>query len=216
MSRFLGPIHHWLFNKIRSNEELELNIIDNVQTRLNVNIDDIVSASRTQIGDIMEDKNLEEIIDTDNIHGWLQEKITLVETRQAYIIKNIVDKFEDKGLDIIKETYKDQAIKCANDAKLNSDVSSPEDIYKALNNYILDGMPCDNVNNMTANEEDRLEWKVARCLHKGYWEKVGASTEVLYELRKIWIENFVQNVNEDYKYEFKIEDGIMVHEIKNN
>ena len=214
MSRFLGPIHHWLFNKIRSNEELELDIIDNVQTRLNVNIDDIVSASRTQIADIMEDKNLEEIIDTDNIHGWLQEKITLVETRQAYVIKNIVDKFEDKGIDVIKETYKEQAIKCAEDAKLNSDVSSPAAIYKSLNNYILDGMPCDNVNNMTANEEDRLEWKVGRCLHKGYWEKVGASTELLYDLRKIWIENFVKNANEDYRYEFKIEDGIMVHEIK--
>ena len=214
MSRFLGPIHHWLFNKIRSNEELELNIIDNVQTRLNVNIDDIVSASRTQIADIMEDKNLEEIIDTDNIHGWLQEKITLVETRQAYVIKNIVDKFEDKGFDVIKETYKEQSIKCAEDAKLNSDVSSPAAIYKSLNNYILDGMPCDNVNNMTANEEDRLEWKVGRCLHKGYWEKVGASTELLYDLRKIWVENFVQNANEDYRYEFKIEDGIMIHEIK--
>ena len=214
MSRFLGPIHHWLFNKIRSNEELELNIIDNVQTKLNVNIDEIVSSSRSQIGDIMEDKNLEEIIDTDNIHGWLQEKITLVETRQAFVIKNIVDKFEGKGVDIIKETYKNKAIKCAKDAKLNSDVSSPASIYKALNNYILDGMPCDNVNNITVNEEDILEWKVGRCLHKGYWEKVGASTDLLYELRKIWIENFVQNANEDYRYEFKIEDGIMVHEIK--
>ncbi|WP_099188979.1 hypothetical protein [Tepidibacter mesophilus] len=214
MSRFLGPIHHWLFNKIKSNEELELNIIDNVQTKLNVNIDDIVTDSRTKIADIMEDKNLEEIIDTDNIHGWLQDKITLVETRQAYVIKNIVDKFKDKGFDVIKETYKNQAIKCAEDAKLNSDVSSPEAIYKSLNNYILDGMPCDNVNNITVTEEDRLEWKVGRCLHKGYWEKVGASTDLLYELRKIWVGNFVQNANEDYRYEFKIEDGIMVHEIK--
>ncbi len=214
MSRFLGPIHHWLFNKIRLNEELELNIIDNVQTRLNVNINDIVSMSRTEIADPIENKELEELIDTDNIHGWLQEKITLVETRQAYVIKAIVDKFGDKGVDIIKETYKEQAIKCAEDAKLNSDVSSPAAIYKSLNNYILDGMPCDNVNNMTANEEDRLEWKVERCLHRGYWEKVGASTELLYELRKIWIENFVESSNENYRYEFNIEDGMMVHQIK--
>ncbi|CAH2214514.1 hypothetical protein [Tepidibacter aestuarii] len=214
MSRFLGPIHQWLFNKIRSSEELELKIIENIQTKLDVNIDDIVSTSRTKIAEPIENKELEELVDTDNIHGWLQEKITLVETRQAYIIKNIVDRFEDKGLNVIKETYKEQAIKSAEDAKLNSDVSNPAAIYKSLNNYILDGMPCDNVNNITVNAEDRLEWKVARCLHKGYWEKVGASTELLYELRKIWIENFVKNANENYRYEFKIEDGIMVHEIK--
>ncbi|RKD31930.1 hypothetical protein [Thermohalobacter berrensis] len=218
MSRFLAPIHFWLFNKIKLYEKLEYEIVENIEKELSANISDIVSDLRNKIGNPIEDKPLDELIDTNNIHGWLQNKINIAETRQAALITEIIKKFGDKGLNIVKESYKDQAIRCGKEASKELDVSTAPSLYKALNNYILDGMPCDNVNNITIEENDRLQWKVVNCLHKGYWEEVEGDINILYELREIWISNFIRNANPDFDYQFKIDKiddrKILVHEIK--
>lgn len=218
MSRFLGPIHHWLFHKIKLYEQLEAQIVSNFEKEYGQEILSMFSEFSNDIGNPMENKPLEDLIDTNNIHGWLQNKIIIAETRQAALITKAIAQYGEKALSIVKEAYKNQAIESGKDAQANSEVSSAPQIYKALNNYILDGMPCDNVNNITVNEPERLEWKVLDCLHKGYWEKVDGDTNLLYELRKIWISNFVSNANPEFKYSFNMEsiNGkiVLVHEIK--
>lgn len=217
MSRFLGPIHHWLFNKIKLYEELETDIIENAKKGLEGSIENQISSIRDEIGHPIPDKPLEEVIDTNNIHGWLQERITVAETRQAAIITYLIEKFDSKALEIIKDAYSKQGTKTGIDARNNYEVETADQLYKALNNYILDGMPCDNVNNITINSEERLQWKVMNCLHKGYWNKVDGDINVLYDLREIWITNFIENANPKFKYQFNIEENngqkILVHEI---
>ncbi len=218
MSRFLGPIHHWLFNKITLYEGLESDIIRNVEEKFEVSLSDITNELQSKIGSPIENKPLEELIDTNNIHGWLQNKITIAETRQAAIITSIVNKYGEEGISIIKECYKNQAIESGEDAKGKYDVNSPAALYKALNNYILDGMPCDNVNNITINEDNTLEWKVSNCLHKNYWQSVNGDLDTLYELREIWISNFIKSANTNFTYIFKDEhmDGnrLLIHRIE--
>ncbi len=217
MSRFLGPIHQWLFNKIKLYEDLESNIIENVQKDLDVDMGDMVSGLQEQLGSPMPNRPLEELIDTDNIHGWLQNRITIAETRQAALITNIIEKFGDKGLDIVKNTYENHGEACGNDGKENYEVTTAQELYKALNNYILNGMPCDNANNITINEENRLQWKVESCLHKGYWENVKGDLNVLYELQEIWMSSFIKNANTKFEFSFSIEENngqkVLVYEI---
>lgn len=218
MSKFLGPIHHWLFDKIKLYENLESDIIEKVEERLNISLSDINTKLENKIGHKVPNRPLEELIDTNNIHGWLQNKISIAETRQAALITYIVDEYGEEGRNIIKECYRNQALKCGKDAKSQYDIGSAQAIYKALNNYILDGMPCDNVNNITVNEDNRLEWKVSNCLHKNYWDSVDGNLDILYELRKIWIAHFIESANPNYKYYFNIENmgnnKILIHEIK--
>lgn len=206
MSKFLGPIHHWLFNKIKLYEKLESDIIESIEKKLDSSLSEITNLLQGKFGYPLKDKPLEELIDTNNIHGWLQSKISTAETRQAALITYIVNKYDEKGINIIKECYKNQALKSGKDARSKYDTSSAETIYKALNNYILDGMPCDNVNNATINEDNILEWKVTNCLHKNYWQSVNGSLNILYELRKIWISSFVKSSNPDFTYSFKSKD----------
>ncbi|WP_432666158.1 hypothetical protein R9X47_07540 [Wukongibacter baidiensis] len=217
MSRFLGPIHHWLFNKIKLYEGLESDIIEKAEGKLSVNLSQITEELKNKVGAPIEDKPLEELIDTNNIHGWLQNKITIAETRQAALITFIVDKHGKEGIDIVKECYKSQAIESGEDAKSKYDLDSAPLLYKALNNYILDGMPCDNVNNITINEDNKLEWKVTNCLHKNYWLDVNGDLDTLYELRKVWISNFVSSANPSFTYNFISEGGdgnrLLIHQI---
>lgn len=206
MSRFLGPIHHWLFNKIKLHEELEQELVDRFKTEYGGEIDNIVEKNRKKFGDLLPNQPLEEIIDTDNIHGWLQNKISIVETRQTSILGDLFKKYKTDGVLLANTVYEQHGIKCGKMARENNAVSSAEDIYKTLNNYILDGMPCDNANNVTEISNDYLEYKQIQCLHIGYWNKAGVDSKKMYDLRSIWTEAFVNTLNPDFKYQVTIEN----------
>ena len=45
-------------------------------------------------------KNIEDIIDKSNIHGWLQDKISSVETRTAFTITEMIKKYGEEAEDI--------------------------------------------------------------------------------------------------------------------
>lgn len=213
MSKFLGPIHHWLFNKIVLFEELEKAIVNNVESDMNVNLDEIVNKAKESLGDYVPNASLEDLIDTTNIHGWLQSKINVAETRHAKIISDIINTHGNEALTIIKNTYKEQGKTSGLDAKIKSDLNTPGDMFKTLNNYLLDGMPCDNVNNIIINEENLLQWDVKNCLHKKYWNNVSNDINIFYELRKGWIEQFVNNANSDMTYVFTVNDNVLVNKI---
>ncbi len=88
MSRFLGPIHHWLYSKINLLEDIEKGILTKVA-------DPAVQASLEKelvdtYGPYLNHAPLESLIDQDNIHGWLQNKIKIAELRQSRLIEKIV------------------------------------------------------------------------------------------------------------------------------
>lgn len=213
MSRFLGPIHHWLFNKIKLHEELEKNILSSLENKYGLEIDQTHNIFTNQYGDFIEDKPLEEVIDTDNIHGWLQNNINIVETRFADFITTILDKFPGEATRLIEKEYEKQGQECGLDAKEKYPVNDAMEIYKALNNYILDGMPCDNANNVTNSNEEKVEWQVTNCLHKKYWEKVNGNTDIYHNLRSLWNSNFIENANSSFGYEYEDNKGTLEHKI---
>jgi hypothetical protein len=93
--------------------------------------------------------------------------------------------------------------------------TAPE-IYKAINDYLLEGMPCDRVNFVTENSDDKLQWKTTECLHRGYWREAGADIDTLYKLRFAWIESFVISSNPEFQYIHNNGDNIeslFIHEI---
>lgn len=218
MSRYLAPIHTWLFNKIKMHEALEKLTLSKYKDIYGQNIDDIADSAYEKYGLPLEDKPIEELIDTSNIHGWLQNRIDITETRQSFILTSILSKHGNEAKGTALEVYAKQGAECGKDAAANFDTVEAPQIYQALNNYILDGMPCDNVNSVTFKSSEKLVWKNSQCLHRGYWEKAGADLDFLYELRYTWIRNFVENANGKYTFVESKEttDGteVFVHEIR--
>ncbi|KYH29600.1 hypothetical protein [Clostridium colicanis] len=204
MSRFLAPIHTWLFNKIKLYEALEKNVIDNLNNNPKTSILDILKDIENRYPAPLDDSPLEEIIDLTNIHGWLQNRIRIAETRQAYLITKVVEKFGDEGFNLVKQAYIEQGKAAGCDAAEKYSVSTPEDLFKALNNYILEGMPCDNANSIMRSEEDIIEWRTVTDLHKDYWETVGGDAANFYELRRNWVESFIESANPEFKYSFEV------------
>lgn len=207
MSKFLAPIHFWLFNKVKIHEALERDIEEGFKAKYGNAITDIVNKNISQYGDRLESDRLDEIIDESNIHGWLQKNIAVVETRQAAILGDIFSEFGDEAVDLARDIFKSNAIKNAELAKTEIAIDTPESVYKSINNYILDGMPCDNAGRVTHSDNEMLESVQNTCLHIVYWKTAGVDVDIMYDLRTSWIDAFVSGLGDKFKYTLDIDNS---------
>lgn len=199
MSLFLGKIHHWLFKKITWFENLEEKILEFAGNN-GFNTDKIKEDIYGRFGKPTEKKPLEEIIDTTNIHGWLQGRINSAEGRQAALITLILNENTEYKKDLL-ELFKKQGENAGNEYKDINIPNSPNEVFNALNEYILEGMPCDRVNEVTENNENEIVWETTQCLHSVHYEAVGGDVKNFYDLREEWIKAFVKNLNNDFIFE---------------
>ena len=199
MSLFLGKIHYWLFIIIRWFENLEENIIDLAKSE-GLDAENIRKDIESKYGKKLPNKPLEELIDTSNIHNWLQGQIHSAERRNAAWTKLLIEANEE-NFKKLEEIYKEQGIVAANEVKDEGKlVDTPNEIFNAMNDYILDGMPCDRVNEVILNEENKITWQVRIDVHKDIWDKVGCDVNYFYNLRNAWIKSFVSNLNSNFRY----------------
>lgn len=198
MSLFLGKIHYWLFNKVLWFEGLEGKIIELAKNE-GLDVGKLAVEINMKYGEKLPDKNLEDIIDTSNIHGWLQGKIHSAEGRMAAWTNIILNNNKDSILNM-KKIYIEQGIAAAKEAKGKLSDITAENIFNSMNDYILDGMPCDRVNEVLRSNSDMVEWKRRVCVHKDVWEKEAISVDVFYNLRNEWINFFVFEMSNDYEY----------------
>ena len=70
MSKFLGPVHFWLYRKIQFQESL-IDALISYAVQEGWNDEDLTRYS------CQDRRQLDEIIDETNIHGWLQARIQM-------------------------------------------------------------------------------------------------------------------------------------------
>ncbi|MBN1038695.1 hypothetical protein [Clostridium sp. ZS1] len=199
MSLFLGKIHFWLFNKILWFEGLENEIIDVAKSE-GLDILNLQKEIEDKYGTKLPNKPLDEIIDTSNIHGWLQEKIYSSEGRIAAWTTVIIDNKREAKTKL-EEIYINQGIIAAKEVKEEGvRLDSAENIFNKVNDYILDGMPCDRVNEIINSNENYVEWTRRICVHKEIWDKESGDVEYFYFLRSLWIKAFVNEINTEFDY----------------
>lgn len=188
MSAFLGPIHHWLYGKIKLQQELVEEIISLAKDK---GTTDLESRLNSTYGEF-DSRPLEEIIDENNIHGWLQDKVSRVEYKLAeavtqLLMQNSVDINELKN--IFCKSGEAVGEKLAREEGL----TVPQ-VYKAISDSLLDGMPCDHAMQLVEQEVDEVVWKRIICVHERYWMEVGGDIKNYYELRSSWLEGLARAV----------------------
>ncbi|HBJ2622007.1 TPA: hypothetical protein LA827_001745 [Clostridium botulinum] len=205
MSLFLGKIHFWLFNKILWFEGLENEIIYVAKSE-GLDILNLQKEIEDKYGGKLPNKPLDEIIDTSNIHGWLQEKIYSSEGRIAAWTTIIIDNRRE-AKEKLEEIYTNQGIMAAKEVNEKGFIlDSAEDIFNKVNDYILDGMPCDRVNEIINSNENCVKWTRRICVHKE-----SGDVEYFYFLRSLWIKAFVNEINTEFDY---LEDSKGVKSIR--
>lgn len=208
MSLFLGKIHYWLFNKIKWFEGIEDELLV-LAEKENINIEALKKSLDEKYGERLEDKPLEELIDTSNIHGWLQGRINIAEGRVAMVTHEILENNED-GLSKIYEVYKSQGVKAADEVKAEKgEINDAGEIYNCINDYILDGMPCDRVNEVVSSDSDSITWKRTVDVHEQLFHSESVDVRSFYNMRDEWIKAFVAELNNAFQY-VKESETVMV------
>ena len=111
-----------------------------------------------------------------------------------------------------KEAYRIKVI--LQQKKLRKIIKKQRDaiaIYNLINDYLLDGMPCDRVNLVVEQEEEKVLWERRVCVHKDIWADKNIDVNYFYGLRDLWIKTFVEEVNGKFQYK-KLSDTEMVIE----
>ncbi|MGD9566974.1 MAG: hypothetical protein AB7V48_01425 [Sedimentibacter sp.] len=189
MSAFLGPIHFWLYNKIKIQNNIVEDILD-LSENIGLNFRKDLYEQYGD-GDL---KPLDEVIDVGNIHGWLQNQISMVEYKLAYVVTEILNKNPD-SIEEIKTIFKHNGAKYST---LNN-ASTMEEAFKAINDTMLDGMPCDHVNAVVNQDEKEAVWKRYECVHSKYWDAAKGDVSIYYALRDEFIEGLLSIANINYE-----------------
>lgn len=168
MSAFLGPIHFWLYNKIRFQEYL----IDALCAR--AVSEGWLAEEDTRKFVSTDRRELQDAIDESNIHGWLQGRIHDGEGRYAALVTTLLDGNENR-LQILK----DVAFQTGKAKRTEVPTNAPEAFHQ-LDNTLLNGMPCDQVMKVTESNPDKVVWEETQDLHSSFWNGQGA---YYYDLR---------------------------------
>lgn len=169
MSMFLGPIHCWLYDKIGNQEALTKQIADFAVKAGFINDRTLYSKTLPP---------LEEVIDEENIHGWLQGCISDAENRYARLVTLILSRNEKQI-----ETLESIAFAFGAEHAVPTG-SNAQTAYKAFDDFFVNGMPCDRVNVLTRSDSDIVSWKQTQDIHAPYWIENDCNTKPYYDLRK--------------------------------
>lgn len=189
MSAFLAPIHFWLYHKIIMQERLTKALADGARRE-----GWQVVASGELINECVntDETPLENIIDQGNIHTWLQARIIDAESRYARLVKEILNESSARLVILENLAYefgRENQLKPCNNAT---------EAFRALDEILLDGMPCDRVNQPLEQDEKRYRWKRTADIHGMRWTEIGADGATYYILRAAFVKGIFENSTFDF------------------
>ncbi len=190
MSKFLGPIHYWLYTKIQVQEEILKGIYTLAETK-GYNSAELKKQSEEKFG-AAETSELSEVIDETNIHGWLQGRISSVESRLALTVTTLLNE-NVLNIDEIISVFENNALETAKAVEKKPENVS--EVFSSIYNNLLSGMPCDRVNEVVDSSDNSVTWIKSVDIHSKYWDIVGGDVENFHKCIKHWIDAYVDGLN---------------------
>ena len=219
MSAFLGHIHYWLYKKIQLLCEREALILEKTRFVIDDLADELHQISVDQYGaPIDSTKPLEDLIDHNNIHGWLQNKITVASVREASFIKDLLDTTTgDEGLQTIAavlDAFAMHGRACGTVGKDSLAEINSTEIYNVLQNFYVNGMPCDGGDQIIENNPVLVQWVGDHRLQTNYWRTAGVDPDFMMLAYQTWFEFFVAAIDDNYEFIVTKDNDQRIYTIK--
>lgn len=193
MSAFLGPIHFVMYAKIKDQERKIRDMVHLADERgWTRGLMDQVDAYKEgpDLGD------LRDLVDMDNIHGWLSERVLATEARYLYTVHAILSEDYEKRLEELKEIERLYGEKAGSTMDENL---SLDEAFSFLRDKTLDGMPCDGGIMPMDITWPKLVYKIDMKVHPGF--SGNNMEEEFFLLREAWLEGFSKATDIEAKRE---------------
>ncbi len=193
MSTFLGPIHYWLFNKIRLVETREKEIVKAVGNLFGKGAVKRITEVTSKYPPYFDNTPLEELIGNSSIHAFLADTIRRVELREAEVLGVLMENYGRRAEELALEVSYNHGLVNGRIALKEYEIDDPtaESLYKTLRDYFLDGMPCDHVVEIQQVSERELIERHSECLHSDYWKEAGVSQRFMCTYLCKWVDGFI-------------------------
>ncbi|MCF6148820.1 MAG: hypothetical protein E3K37_09190 [Candidatus Kuenenia sp.] len=204
MSMVLGPIHHWMFGKIKTSEAREHSIVSAFKAKYGTEADALLNQVYAKHPQPDNTKPLEELLANKSIHQGIQNLIIETETREAAIIAAFCAKYEDAEKVAIDAAYA-HGIQCGEEAVKSKGLSANEckstsKAFELLGDYLCDGMPCDRGAQIVDDSEECTTWDHEDCVHEKIWKNAGANFLTMCNIVNAWISGFCKGVCSSSEY----------------
>lgn len=185
MSAFLGFIHHLMWQKINFIDSISNEILENMQNN------ETAKEKVDSIG-VIEKGDLAELIDHNNIHGWLAERVEISEERLA---KTVYLYLEDGNIEELKQYFYQKG-------KSDDFNGNKVEAYQNMTSKFLDGMPCDGSIKILSQDDD-VEFMIANDVHEAIWNKYS-------DVKTYWLlrDEYVRGMLENTKYSLEKEGSV--------
>lgn len=202
MSAFLAPIHYWLYNKIRNVIDREQAVFSAAENLCGAAAEEARSQAWQSYGEPLPDTDLKDHIDQSNIHGWLQRQINVAESREAAFVQALIDSCGAAAVDGVQDAFREHGIHVARHAASQGkyETATAPGLYKAMNDYFLNGMPCDQADAVIESTPDTMVWESDVCLQESNWQRAGADEKIMKRLYHEWLASFVNTLNPGFAY----------------
>lgn len=210
MSAFLGPIHYWLYAKIKHVQNRTARLADAASENCNSLADSCLATVYETYGEPPSaEKDLAELIDPTNIHGWLARQIQLTEAREAALLKELNDCCGDGVWELATKVFTQEGARLGETAMRSGryDLQTAGGLYKAFHDTFLSGMPCDGGFEEVSATDQQIILERASCPKPTLWLQIGVSVEAMQELYRQWLFAFVAALNPAFAVSQQISDG---------
>ena len=204
MSLVLGPIHYWMFGKIKTTESRESAIVSAYKAKYGAKADNILEQVYKKYPKTSRDKPLEELLGNKSIHQGIQSLIIDVETREAAVVAAFCSTYPDAAKVAAEAAHK-HGVLCGKDAVKSKglsaiDCKSTSKTFEILGDFLSDGMPCDRGAQVVSDSDKCTSWDHESCVHEQYWRDAGANFLTMCNIVNEWIAGFGEGINPEIGY----------------
>lgn len=127
---------------------------------------------------------LDDIIDLENVHLWIEERVNAVEGQLAYVVSEILKKDSKLMIEILKYAYRT--------GREENFTGNADDAFKLIFSKFFDGMPCDGAMTLVESKKDFAKFIIIKNTHEHFW-KYGVDAEIYWEIRNKYIKGFLSS-----------------------
>ena len=198
MSAFLGPIHYWLYAKIQHVQNRTAQLAQAASADCSTLAENCLASVYETYGEPpAPDKDLAELIDPTNIHGWLSTQIQRTEAREAALLKELSDYCGDTAWELASTVFAENGEQLGKAAAQTGryDLETANGLYRAFHDTFLSGMPCDGGFEEVLSTDDKIVLERTSCPKPALWQQIGVSVEGMQKLYQQWLTAFINALN---------------------
>ena len=198
MSAFLGPIHYWLYAKIQHVQNRTAKLAQAAAADCSTLADNCLASVYETYGEpTAPEKDLSELIDPTNIHGWLSTQIQRTEAREAALLKELSEYCGDTAWELAAGVFAEDGAQLGTAAAKTDryELETAIGLYRAFHDTFLSGMPCDGGFEEVLSTADKIVLERSSCPKPALWQQIGVPAEAMQKLYQTWLGAFIKSLN---------------------